>query len=101
MISNGIESKYCGDRSKSSTKFSASPCVCTVRSLCALRYEAYKFDMIHVLRDSGVSYPPPPCISYANVHNYYGPYAYCGLDKGVACAQHIQLPTHMCAGHMR
>ena len=38
--------------------------------------------------------PPPPCISYANVHNYYGPYAYCSLDKGVACAQHIQLPTH-------
>ena len=25
--------------------------------------------------------PPPP---YANVHNYYGPYAYCSLDKGVA-----------------
>ena len=22
------------------------------------------------------------------------------LDKGVACAQHIQLLTHMCAGHM-
>ena len=21
-------------------------------------------------------------------------YAYCSLDKGVACAQHIQLPTH-------
>ena len=33
--------------------------------------------------------PPPP------VHNYYGPYAYCSLDKGVACAQHIQLPTHV------
>ena len=43
---------------------------------------------------------PPPCISYANVHNYYGPYAYCSLDKGVACAQHIQLLTHTCAGHM-
>ena len=28
--------------------------------------------------------PPPLCISYANVHNYYGPYAYCSLDKGVA-----------------
>ena len=41
---------------------------------------------------------PPPCISYANVHNYYGPYAYCSLDKGVACAQHIQLPTYTCAG---
>ena len=38
----------------------------------------------------------PSCISYANVHNYYGPYDYCSLDKGVACAQHIQLPTHTC-----
>ena len=28
--------------------------------------------------------PPPPCISYADVHNNYGPYAYCSLDKGVA-----------------
>ena len=44
--------------------------------------------------------PPPPCISYAKVHNYYSPYTYCSLDKGVACAQHIQLPTHTCAGHM-
>ena len=44
--------------------------------------------------------PPPPCISYANAHNYYGPYAYCSLDKGAACTQHIQLPTHMCAGRM-
>ena len=40
---------------------------------------------------------PPPCISYANVRNYYGPYAHCSLDKGVACAQHIQLPTQTCA----
>ena len=46
------------------------------------------------------STPPPPCISYANVHNYYGPYAYCSLDKGVACAQHIQLLTHTYAGHI-
>ena len=38
--------------------------------------------------------PPPPRISYANVHNYYGPYAYCSLDKRAVCAQHIQLPTH-------
>ena len=45
----------------------------------------------------GVPLPPPPCISYANVRNYYGPYAHCSLDKGVACAQHIQLPTHTCA----
>ena len=43
---------------------------------------------------------PPPCISYANVHNYYGPCASCSLDKGVACAQHIQLLTHTCGGHM-
>ena len=42
-------------------------------------------------------YPPPPCISYANVRNYYGPYAHCSLDKGVACAQYIQLPAHTCA----
>ena len=40
------------------------------------------------------------CISYANVHNYYSPYAYCSLNNSVACAQHIQLPTHTCAGHM-
>ena len=32
----------------------------------------------------GDSTPPPPCISYANVRNYYGPYAHCSLDKGVA-----------------
>ena len=40
---------------------------------------------------------PPPCISYANVRNCYGPYAHCSLDKGVACAQHIQLLAHTCA----
>ena len=38
--------------------------------------------------------PPPPCISYAKVPNQYGPYAYCSLDTGVACAQHMQLPKH-------
>ena len=54
----------------------------------------------HVLLARDWSLPPLPCISYANVHNYYGPYAYCSLDKGVACAQHIQLLTHTCAGHM-
>ena len=39
-----------------------------------------------------------PRISHTNVRNYYGPYAHCSLDsdKGVACAQHIQLPTHTC-----
>ena len=41
--------------------------------------------------------PPPPCISYANVRNHYGPYAHCSLDKGVACVKHIQLPTETCA----
>ena len=31
--------------------------------------------------EQGGPHPPPlpPCISYANVHNYYGPYAYCSL----------------------
>ena len=43
---------------------------------------------------------PPPCISYANVQNYYGAYAYCSLDNGVACAQHIQLPTQMRRPHV-
>ena len=45
------------------------------------------------LRTSSTSLggPTPRCISCANVHNYCGPYAYCSLDKGVACAQHIQL----------
>ena len=56
---------------------------------------AYKQVTAHA-RDRFVVVPPPPCISYANVRNYYGPYAHCSLDKGVACAQHIQLPTHTC-----
>ena len=38
--------------------------------------------------------PPPPCISYANVRNYYGPYTHCSLDKGVACAQHTNMRAH-------
>ena len=42
-------------------------------------------------------YPPPPCISYANVRKCYGPYAHFSLDKGVACAQHIQLLAQTCA----
>ena len=54
----------------------------------------------HPGHTSNPNYPPPHCVSYANVHNYYGPYAYCSLDKGVACAQHIQLLTHTCGGHM-
>ena len=32
----------------------------------------------------GLTPPPPLCISYANVYKCYGPFAYCGLDKGVA-----------------
>ena len=54
--------------------------------------------MVSITRSMGLFlYPaPPPCISYTNVRNYYGPYAYCSLHKGVACAQHIQLPTHTC-----
>ena len=43
------------------------------------------------------NHTPPPCISYAHVRNYYGPYAHCCLDKGVACAKHIQLPIETCA----
>ena len=43
-------------------------------------------------RGSGLP-PPPRCISYTKVPNQYGPYAYCSLDTGVACARHIQLPT--------
>ena len=43
------------------------------------------------------SFTPPSCISYANVRNYYNPYAHCSLDKGVAGAQHIQLLAHTCA----
>ena len=38
-------------------------------------------------RLQGFGVPPPPCISYAKIPNYYGPYAYCSLDKGVAYAQ--------------
>ena len=32
---------------------------------------------------SAVCTPPPPCINYAKVPNYYGPYAYCSLGKAV------------------
>ena len=38
---------------------------------------------------------PPPCISYANVRNYYGPYAHCSLDKGVACETHTTTDTNV------
>ena len=49
----------------------------------------------------GHTYTPPPCISYTNVHNYYGPYAYCSLDKGVLARntynyRHTRAPA-MCA----
>ena len=70
---------------------SISSAVVRLMSLASLRFiHSSKFNTQH----------PPPCISYANVHNYYGPYAYCSLDKGMACAQHIQLPTHTYEGHM-
>ena len=42
----------------------------------------------------GAPPPLPSCPSYAKVPNEYGPYACCSLDKGVACARHIQLPSH-------
>ena len=41
------------------------------------------------MQGPGPAYPPP----LYNVRNCYGPYAHCSLDN-VACAQHIQLPTH-------
>ena len=40
---------------------------------------------------------PAPLYKLRNVRNYYRPYAHCSLDKGVACARHIQLPAHKCA----
>ena len=36
-------------------------------------------------------YPPPPLYKLRQSPN--GPYAYCSLDTGVACARHIPLPT--------
>ena len=69
--------------------------------LCESNTKVSKCDRNTTSCCSDKSTRPPPCISYANVHNYSGPYAYCSLDKGVACTQHIQLPTHTCAaGHM-
>ena len=53
----------------------------------------------HMNMHNRIIVPPPPCISYANVRNYYGPYAHCSLDKGVACAKHIQLPTKRAHAH--
>ena len=73
--------------------------------LCSLHYIWYliKIRQLNVVPEPTMAWtrasiiPPPPCISYANIRNYYGPYAHCSLDKGVACAKHIQLPTQMCA----
>ena len=45
--------------------------------------------------------PPPSGKSYANVHNYYGPYAYCSLGKGMACATHTTADTHVGRPHVR
>ena len=40
--------------------------------------------------------PPPPCISYANVHNYDGPYAYCGLAVNSGKFSDRSPPTDLC-----
>ena len=51
----------------------------------------------HKMDRSGRSYPPPPLYKLRQCTNYYGPYAHCSLDKGVACAKQIQLLTQTCA----
>ena len=38
--------------------------------------------------------PPPLRIESTQKYGINTPYTYCSLDKGVACAQHMQLPTH-------
>ena len=38
-----------------------------------------RFLVISTHESNNTTYPPPLCISYANVHNYYGPYAYGSL----------------------
>ena len=63
-------------------------------------HSLFRIRLVVIVAPFCLYYPPPRCISYANVHNYYGPYAYCSLDRGVAYAEHIQLLTHTCAGHM-
>ena len=42
------------------------------------------------------NYPPPPCISYANVHNYYAPYAYCSLAINSGKFSDRSPPTDLC-----
>ena len=37
---------------------------------------------------------PPPFVIATQKYQINGPYVYCSLDTGVACAQHIQPPTH-------
>ena len=70
-------------------------------SNCNCKSYIFSYECCNISTEEGAYLTlPPPCISYANVHNFYGPYAYCSLDKGVACTQHIQLLTHTCAGHM-
>ena len=39
---------------------------------------------------------PPPCISYANVHNYYGPYTYCSLAINSGMFSDRSPPTDLC-----
>ena len=56
---------------------------CACQQLTDVHHHQFRSNWIwYCLWDS--KYPPPPCISYANVRNYYGPYAHCSLDKGVA-----------------
>ena len=40
--------------------------------------------------------PPPPCISYANAHNYYSPYAYRSLAINSGKFSVRSPPTDLC-----
>ena len=93
---NGVHSKtQCCDGQKQMSRAFTSPSFLVFPQTISRAFE-------HGLLSSvdSVCTPSPLCISYASVHNYYDPYTYCSLDKGVACAQYIQLPTHTCTGHM-
>ena len=49
-----------------------------------------------VQKAMSLRYPAAPCrCGYREMQAKMIPYAYCSLDKAVACASHIQLPTHM------
>ena len=67
----------------------------TVGAVCSRRWACasglHRVDVWVLAPDAhrpGKWVPPPPCISYAKVPNQYGPYAYCSLNTGVACAAH-------------